>query len=75
MLKDLAAVTPSLLVCGAFLIAVGAFLRHEMGPRRARRARDMPDVNSPDNKDDRIADASGCEARGRRDDGDAPGAV
>lgn len=30
MLADLAALTPPLLVCAAFLIAVGAFLRHEM---------------------------------------------
>lgn len=31
MLNDLAALTPPILVCVAFLIAVGAFLRHEMG--------------------------------------------
>ena len=30
MLNDLAALTPPFLVCAAFLIAVGAFLRHEM---------------------------------------------
>jgi hypothetical protein len=30
MLSDLAALTPPLLVCAAFLFAVGAFLRHEM---------------------------------------------
>ena len=30
MLSDLAALAPPLLVCAAFLIAVGAFLRHEM---------------------------------------------
>lgn len=31
MLSDLAALIPPFLVCAAFLIAVGAFLRHEMG--------------------------------------------
>jgi hypothetical protein len=34
MLNDLSALTPSLLVAAAFLIAAGAFLRHEM--RRGR---------------------------------------
>ena len=34
MLNDLAALTPPLVVCAAFLIAVAAFLRHEMGTRR-----------------------------------------
>jgi hypothetical protein len=31
MLSDLAALTPPILVCAAFLIGVIAFLRHEMG--------------------------------------------
>jgi hypothetical protein len=30
VLNDLAALAPPLLVCAAFLVAVGAFLRHEM---------------------------------------------
>ena len=34
MLGDLAALTPPLVVCAALLIAIGAFLRHEMGARR-----------------------------------------
>ena len=38
MLNDLAALAPSLLVCAAFLIAVGWFLRHEMAGRAQRRA-------------------------------------
>lgn len=38
MLKDLAVLTPPLLVCVAFLIALAVFLRHEMG--RSRRHRD-----------------------------------
>ncbi len=33
MLRDLAALTPPLVVCGAFLIGVVLFLRRQMGPR------------------------------------------
>jgi hypothetical protein len=40
VLNDLAVLTPPLLVCAAFLIAVGAFLRHEMGRSRRRRDAD-----------------------------------
>jgi hypothetical protein len=39
--SDLAALTPPFLVCVAFLIAVGAFLRHEM--RRAKNRNDEDD--------------------------------
>ena len=42
MLEDLAALAPPLLVCAAFLIAVVAFLRHEMGASRRRRDHDAP---------------------------------
>jgi hypothetical protein len=31
MLQDLAALTPSLVVCGAFLVGVVLFLRRQMG--------------------------------------------
>ena len=34
MLGDLAVLTPPLVVCAALLIAIGAFLKHEMGARR-----------------------------------------
>ncbi len=34
MLSDLAVLTPPAVVCAALLIAIIAFLRHEMGPRR-----------------------------------------
>jgi len=33
VLSDLAVLTPPLVVCAALLIAIGAFLRHEMGGR------------------------------------------
>ena len=47
MLADLATLTPSLIVCVAFLIGVALFLRREMGPRRGRR-RDGSPGGSPD---------------------------
>jgi hypothetical protein len=34
VLGDLAVLTPPLVVCAALLIAIGAFLKHEMGARR-----------------------------------------
>ena len=37
MNADLAALIPPAVICVAVLIAVGAFLRHEMSARRARR--------------------------------------
>ncbi|MBV9383396.1 MAG: hypothetical protein JOY82_05500 [Streptosporangiaceae bacterium] len=37
MLQDLAALTPPLVVCAAFLIGVGWLLRREMAPRRRAR--------------------------------------
>ena len=43
-MQDLAVLTPSLIVCAAFLIGVVALLRHEMAPRR----RDREDGRSSD---------------------------
>jgi hypothetical protein len=71
MLTDIAVLTPSVLVSAAFLFAVGAFLRHEMMPRRRRDERVSDDI-SPD---DTIADAVARQARPGRDDEDARGAV
>ena len=34
MLQDLEALTPSLVVCAAFLIAIVMFLRRQMSPKR-----------------------------------------
>jgi len=45
MLTDLAALTPPLLVAVAFLIAAGAFIRHEM--RRGKNTADGEDADSP----------------------------
>jgi hypothetical protein len=68
LLKDLAVLTPPLVVCAAFLIGVGAFLRHEMGTGRRQREEDT----SVDISDDsRIPGPPGPKAA-RRDGEDAP---
>jgi hypothetical protein len=55
-MRDLSVLTPPLVVCVAFLIAVGAFVRHEMG---ARRNRDAQDETSDISDDGRIPDTEG----------------
>lgn len=45
-MQDLAVLTPSLIVCVAFLAGVFALLRHEMAPRRRNREDGGP---APDN--------------------------
>lgn len=45
MLTDLAALTPPLLVAIAFLIAAGAFIRHEM--RRGKNKAEDEEADSP----------------------------
>lgn len=51
-MRDLAALTPPALVCAAFLIAVGAFLRHELrrgkSPGDAEEADDSTRVSGPE---------------------------
>jgi hypothetical protein len=44
MWQDLAALTPPLVVCVAFLIGLVIFLRRQIGPKRngSRRDRDRP---------------------------------
>jgi len=37
MLHVLAALAPPFIVCAAFLVGVGALVRHELAPRRAAR--------------------------------------
>jgi hypothetical protein len=69
--KDLAALLPPLLVCVAFLIAVGAFLRHEMGASRRRRDQDASDDISADGT---IPDTASSQASTQSDDEDASGA-
>jgi hypothetical protein len=43
MWQDIAALTPPLVMCAAFLIGVAFFLRHQMGAKReAKRTADQP---------------------------------
>jgi hypothetical protein len=56
MLADLAALTPPLVVCVAFLIGVVIFLRRQMGTKRISGDDDTPDEFS---SDDVIADPDG----------------
>jgi hypothetical protein len=69
VLKDLTVLTPPLLVCVAFLIAVGAFLRHEMGA--ARRRRSAQDASDDISGDGTIPDSASGQAAARSDE---PGA-
>ena len=71
MIRDLSVLTPPLVVCLAFLIGVGAFLRHEMGARRRRRDEDATTDISVNGT---IPDTEGKEATTATDDEEAPGA-
>jgi hypothetical protein len=64
----LSVLTPPLVVCVAFLIAVGAFLRHEMGARRRRHDQDAAD-DIPSSA--AIADTDGKEAATAAEDEEA----
>lgn len=71
VLKDLTVLTPPLLVGAAFLIAVGAFLRREMGASRRRHDQDDSDDISGDST---IPDTASRQASAQPDDDDASGA-
>jgi len=49
LLSDLAALTPPAVVCVAFLIGVGLFLRHQLGPKRESAEDEYPEDISGDN--------------------------
>lgn len=67
-LNDLTVLTPPLLMCAAFLIAVGAFLRHEMVASRRRRDRDQSaDISG----ESTIPDSTSSQATARPDDAGA----
>lgn len=51
MLSDLAALTPPFLVAAAFLIAVGAFVRHEMRAAKKRPTEQPDEVDEPSSSD------------------------
>jgi hypothetical protein len=63
-MKDLSVLTPPLLVCAAFLFAVGAFLRHEMAAGRRRPKQVRPeDISEDDLEPDSEASPSGRPER------------
>jgi len=68
MLSDLAVLTPPLVVCAAVLVAIRAFLRHEMGPHGPG-ADD--DLSSDISVKDQIPDAGITEPAAPRDTGAA----
>jgi hypothetical protein len=71
MLQDLTVLTPPLLMCAAFLVAVGAFLRHEMRASHRRRGQEAPSRFSDDGT---IPDSASSQAAVQSDDADASGA-
>ena len=71
MLQDLAVLTPPLLMCAAFLVAVGAFVRHEMRASRRHRDQDAPGEIPGDRT---IPDSKSTEATAQSHDVDATGA-
>jgi hypothetical protein len=71
VIRDLSVLTPPLVVCVAFLIGVGAFLRREMGARRRRGEQDVSDDISPNGP---IPGTEGNEAATAPDDEEARGA-
>jgi len=70
VLQDLAVLTPPLLICAAFLVAVVAFVRHEMGASRRRRDQDGPD-EIPGGRT--IPDSESTDAAAQSHDVDATG--
>ncbi len=52
MLSDLAALTPPFLIAAAFLVAVGAFLRHEMRAAKNRAEDASDEVEEASRADD-----------------------
>ncbi len=52
MLSDLAALTPPFLMAAAFLVAVGAFLRHELRGGKNRREDASDEVEEASRADD-----------------------
>jgi hypothetical protein len=70
LVKDLTVLTPPLLVCVAFLIAVAGFLRHEMGAARRRRDQDASGDISADGT---IPDSASRQAATHSDDAGSSG--
>jgi hypothetical protein len=58
--EDVAALLPPLIMCVAFLLGVGWFLRREMAPKRGRRA----EASGPESDAAEASSAHGQEASG-----------
>jgi hypothetical protein len=56
-MNDLAVLTPPFLVAAAVIIAIVAFLRHEMGRKRADRADLEQDFSEPETSADNAEDS------------------
>jgi hypothetical protein len=69
--QDLAVLAPPLLMCAAFLVAVAAFLRHEMRASRRHRDQGAPGDISGDRT---IPDSASGQAAAQSHDVDATGA-
>ncbi|HUY44607.1 MAG TPA: hypothetical protein VMV92_02610 [Streptosporangiaceae bacterium] len=67
MLSDLAALTPPTVVCVAFLIGLGLFLRRQLGPKRESADDEYPDDISGDSG---IPHGEGSESTASPDRGD-----
>ena len=61
-MSDLAALTPPLLVCAAFLIAVAAFIRHEMRRSKNSAEEETVEVSTQVPDDDSSENAPGSGA-------------
>jgi hypothetical protein len=44
VLQDISALTPPVLMCAVVLLAIGAFLRHEMNRKRPEDIDESPDI-------------------------------
>jgi hypothetical protein len=64
MLQDLAALTPPLVVCGAFLVGVVLFLRRQMGARPEDREADTEIHDDGTNSDTDDPKAVSSDDRG-----------
>ena len=59
-MQDLAVLTPPLLICAAVIIAIIAFLRHEMGRSRAGHSAPGDEISAAASEPAAEADADRC---------------
>lgn len=71
-MKDLSVLTPPFLMCAVVIIAIVAFLRHEMGPSRRDRSGEedsesAPEPSRADEVDSELTDEADASARAASD--------